>query len=143
MGENGISISDKKQVKVDVFEDEDLISDEEKAAMAEDIEGDPDNDKVAAAKAQVAADKEAQEAADAKEKEDKIKLADEKLAKEKVEADKKATDEAAAAAAAAADDKAAKEAGKDGGEPGDGADKAVVVPQTAPPVSMQTMTVDE
>lgn len=137
MGENGISISDTKQVKVSVFEDEDLISDEEKAAMAEDIDGDPDNDKAAVAKA--AADKEAQEEADAKKEEDESKLAEDAAAREKAETDKKEAD--AAAAAIAKTDEEAK-AGSEAGSK-DGADKPIVVPQTAPPVSMQTMSVEE
>lgn len=138
MGETGISISDQKQVKVDVFEDEDLISAEEKAAMSEEIEGDPENDKAAAAKA--AADKEAQEEADAKAEAEEKRLADEKLASEKAEADAKTGE---AAAAVKAGDKAGEEAGKDGGQDGDDTDPPIIVPQTAPPVSMKTMTTDE
>ena len=139
MGEDGITISDTKKVKVDVFEDHDLISDEEKAAMAEDIEGDPENDQAAVAKA--AADKEAQEAADAKEKEAAIKLADETLAKEKVEADKKAAEDAAAAAKAG--DEGGEKKAEAGGDKGDDTGSTVSVPKTAPPVSMQTMTTEE
>ena len=73
MGEDKIHISDRKQVhgltfgEDDDFDDVDLLSDEEKAALKEDIEGEDedlaDGDKAAAEEGS----KKAQEEADAKE----------------------------------------------------------------------------
>ncbi len=136
MGEAGITISDKKTVKVDVFEDEDLLSEEEKAAMAEE---DDLTDEEAQAK-QAAIDdaekqKSAQEDADAKAKQDAIKEADAKIAEEKAKADEEAAAEQAAAAAEA--DKKGKTPGEGGGKESEPAGPEVIVPETPPPLMVR------
>ena len=146
MGEKAISVSDRKQVKIEgVFEESDLLSEEEKAAMAEDLseqeaeekarqaagEGEDDADAIVAkakADAEAAAEaKKAREDADAK-KAKEIEEADAEIAA------KKAKDDEDAKAAAAGEDK-----GDKGGE----AKAATPAPGSQPPLVMQTMTAEQ
>jgi sRNA-binding protein len=95
MGEDAISISDKKVVKVDDFAD-DMLSDEERNALKEDIEGEDKPPAGGNDGGSQAAEKEAEAKAAAE------KAKADKAAAEKAKAEKEAADKAAADAAAAA-----------------------------------------
>lgn len=133
MGEEGITISDKTQVKVDVFEDEDLMSDEEKAALKEDIEGDPDS--------KADANQNDQKETDA-EKQAEIERADKEIAAQKAEADAKTKTDGQDGAEGAGDEKAAA-GSEDGSEDDADADPPILVPQTPPPLSLAVMSAEE
>jgi hypothetical protein len=149
MGEDAITQSDRKIVKVDVFEDADLLSEEEKAAMADDSDEAAEeakaqaeqarlDDEAAAKKADEEAAKKGQEALDEKDK----KVAEADAA---IEAQKKADSEKAAkdAAAQAEADKKAADDGEDGSEDGANAGAEVSVPTTPPPVTMNVMSPEQ
>ena len=154
MGDTAISISESgKVVKIPgVFEDEDLLSDEERAAMAEpEVEDDAatadaearakeDAEAEAATAKKTAEDEDAakkgQEALDDAEKAAKIKEADEKIAAEKGDAGETEADKAAKDAA----DEAAKKAAGEGSEEDAGADKPIPLPKVQPPVMMDVMS---
>ena len=140
MGENGITISEQgKNVKVEgVFDDEDLLSDEERAAMAEDVEGEDPEDRTQAQDLEEADDAahKAQEDADDAQKAAKIKEADEAIAAEKA----KAGDESEAAGEK---DQGSEAASETGSEKDADSDQAVSIPQTQPPVMMDVMSQEE
>lgn len=138
MGENGISISDQgKEVKVEgVFDDEDLLSEEERAAMAEPVEGEDAEDASAADDAAADDKLKGQEAQSDEEKDAKIAEADAKIAAEKAKGGEKD-------AGADDPDKAAKAAAEAGDKKDADTDKVVSFPQNQPPVMMDVMSKEE
>lgn len=139
MGEDGITISDNKQVKMPgVFEDADLLSEEEKAAMADDDgsdDGTGDDAAKEGAEAEAEAAKKTQEETDAQ-KAKEVEEADAAIAAEKAKADTKT-------AADADSDKKAGEGETDGDKSSTPGEKEITVPQTPPPVMMAAMTAEQ
>lgn len=145
-----IEISDKGETKVqfnEEFDDVDLLSDEEKAALAEDVDLDgpkaekADTDSHSREEARLKAEAEAKEAADqakaeadakAKADEEARKADEDKKALQEAEATKKVEEEAKTPTDKTDDDAAAAEK-----EP------AKIVPDTAPPTVLQGLTEEQ
>jgi hypothetical protein len=118
------------------FEDEDLLSEDEKDALKAEIEGEEED----RAGDDAAADAEAKKAAeDAKTKEDAEKAKEADDAKAKEDADAKAIAEAEERAKLAKED----DAGKAADPPKPAAEEAKIVPAEAPPASLKGLSAEE